>query len=67
VKKKLIDFENPFFKPMWIRVLVLAFLTAWGFFEFAAGEPAWSAVFLAISAFCGWRFATIDYNRDIGE
>jgi len=26
VKKKLIDFENPFFKPMWIRVLVVAFL-----------------------------------------
>jgi len=67
VKKKLIDFENPFFKPVWIRVLLVVVLAGWGLLELSAGATAWAASFFAISVFCGWRFTTIDYNRDVGE
>jgi hypothetical protein len=40
---------------------------AWGLFELSSGAKVWAMIFLGISGICGWRFATIDYNRDVEE
>lgn len=60
--RKLIDLEDPFFAPLWIRVLVVVIAGGWGLFEFSAGAPMWGMIFLGISAICAWRFATIEYG-----
>jgi len=59
---KLIDLEHPFFARLWIRVIVVATAFFWGLVECFVGNPIWGVVFLAIAAFCSWRFYTIDYS-----
>lgn len=61
--RKLIDLEDPFFEPLWIRIAVVLVTTVWGIFEIANGAVLWGIIFLGISAICGWRFATIDYSN----
>ncbi|EDZ41070.1 MAG: hypothetical protein P8P65_10925 [Planktotalea sp.] len=59
---KLLDLENPFFAPLWIRIAVVAVMTLWGLFELSQAAYMWSIIFLGFAAICGWRFATIDYS-----
>jgi chromate transport protein ChrA len=65
--RKLIDLEDKFFAPVWIRVAVILVTTVWGLFEMSAGAPMWGIIFLGFSVVCGWRFATIDYSADADE
>ena len=47
---KFLDFNDPFYKPLWIRIAVVALPAAWGIFEFVSGTPFWGALFCAASA-----------------
>ena len=47
------DFNDPFFKPLWIRIAVVGFTLGWAAFEFAAGAPFWGILFGAAGA---WAF-----------
>lgn len=51
----LFDFNDPFFKPLWLRVAVVAVACGWGIFEFIAGAPFWGVLFcgLGVLAFHG--------------
>ena len=60
--KKLIDLQDPFFEPLWIRITVVAVAAGWGLVELSAGAIFWAAVFLGFAGFCAWRFASIDYG-----
>lgn len=66
-RKKLVDLEDPFFAPLWIRVAVVLFCFGWGGFEFYLGAPLWGTLFVGVGAICGWRFATIDYRSKPDE
>lgn len=57
------DFRNPFFRPLWIRIVIVAVCLAWGLVEYSGGETAWAGVFGALGLFAAWRFATIDYSQ----
>lgn len=46
----LFDFNDPFFRPLWIRILVVVLPIGWGLFEFAAGNGWWGAVFCGLGA-----------------
>jgi len=46
----LIDFDHPFFRPLWIRVLTVGVATAWGTFEFLSGASFWGVLFLGLAA-----------------
>ena len=59
---KFLDLENPFYAPLWIRILVTYVLILWGFFEVSQGAYAWAVIFIGLGLICGWRFATIDYS-----
>lgn len=59
---KLIDLTDPFFAPVWIRVVIVLITAVWGLIELSASATFWGALFLGISAFCAWQFATIDYS-----
>jgi hypothetical protein len=60
--RKLIDLYHPFFAPVWIRIVVVVVLVAWGLFELSTGAVLWAIIFIGIGAICAWRFATIDYS-----
>jgi hypothetical protein len=59
---KLLDLEHPSFKPLWVRVAVVAVCVLWGLFELAQGNTLWAVIFLGLGAVCGYRFAVIDYT-----
>lgn len=48
--EKFFDFGNPFYKPLWVKLLILAASGGWGLFELVAGNWFWAAVFLAAAA-----------------
>ena len=47
---KLFDFNDPFFKPLWLRVAIVAIAGGWGLFEFVAGAPFWGVLFVGMAA-----------------
>ncbi|MEO9862445.1 MAG: hypothetical protein ABJO29_02175 [Yoonia sp.] len=58
---KLFDLAHPFFKPVWVRVVVVIVCFVWGLVEIAGGNTFWAIFFIGLSVICGQRFATIDY------
>ena len=54
--KKFLDTDHPFFRPLWIRVLIVAVCLGWGLLELVTGAPLWAAVFLALGAYAAWAF-----------
>ena len=56
---KLLDVQHPFFKPLWLRVVIFGFCLAWAIFEFATGAPFWGVLFGAIGVYCGWQFFVV--------
>jgi hypothetical protein len=49
---KFFDFNHPFYRPLWIRVLLVGLTGAWGAFEFWSGQAFWGAIFCGTSAIC---------------
>ncbi len=65
--KKLINLEDRFFAPLWIRATIVVLLGVWTLIELFAGAQGWAAFFAALAVFSAWRFAVIDYTSEDGE
>ncbi|MBB5534368.1 hypothetical protein JNB71_05790 [Rhizobium herbae] len=50
---KFIDPDHPFYRPLWVRLLIVGFCAAWTAFEFWHGENTWGMIFLAVTAYTG--------------
>ncbi|MDX3927184.1 MAG: hypothetical protein QHC90_15455 [Shinella sp.] len=48
---KFIDPDHPFYRPLWIRLLLVGFCSAWTAFEFYNGEQMWGTIFLVVAAY----------------
>ena len=57
----MFDLDHPFFKPLWLRVLVVAVALGWALVEFASGSPFWGILFGAIGAYAAYKFF-VDFN-----
>jgi len=64
---KLFDFEHPYFRPVWVRILVVVICLGWGLLELSTGETFWAVLFLGVGLIAAWQFATIDYDKDADE
>lgn len=53
---KLFDFNDPFFKPLWLRIVIVAVAGAWGVFEFVSGAPFWGTLFVGVAALAFYGF-----------
>ena len=60
---KLLDTDHPFFRPLWIRIAVVAVAAAWAAFEFWTGSPWWGGLFLVFAALSAWGFF-VDFDPD---
>jgi hypothetical protein len=56
VKKKFLDTDHPMFRPLWVRILVVAAAGAWGVVEIVTGSPFWAMIFLGLAAYAAWAF-----------
>jgi hypothetical protein len=48
---KFIDPDHPFYKPLWVRLLIVALCCVWTAVEFWNGADTWGMIFLAVSAY----------------
>lgn len=50
----MFDFSHPFFRPLWLRVLIVAVAIGWALFEAMTGRPGWAILFGAVGAVALW-------------
>jgi hypothetical protein len=60
----MFDLDHPFFRPLWIRVIIVALCLGWALFEIASGSPFWAILFGAIGLFAAYRFFVTFNPRD---
>ncbi|QRM56391.1 hypothetical protein [Sinorhizobium sp. BG8] len=48
---KFIDPGHPFYKPLWIRLVIVAVCVGWTALEFYNNEEMWGTIFLVVSAY----------------
>lgn len=51
---KFFDFNDPFFKPLWLRIAVVALAAGWGGFEFYSGATFWGTLFVGAAGLAFW-------------
>ena len=56
---RFFDLNHPFFRPLWIRVLVVALCLGWSVFEFAGGAPMWGILFGAVGLYSAYGFFVV--------
>jgi hypothetical protein len=54
--KKFLDTEHPMFRPLWVRVLIVALCLGWAAFEFVDGSPFWGMIFLGLGGYAAYAF-----------
>ncbi|RVI95681.1 hypothetical protein CN186_08770 [Sinorhizobium medicae] len=50
---KFIDPDHPFYRPLWIRLLIIVFCAVWTAVEFYGGKTMWGTIFLVVTAYAG--------------
>lgn len=50
------DTRNEFFRPLWIRLLVMLAAAGWAVFEFTNGETFWGLAFGGFAAMSAYGF-----------
>jgi len=58
---KFLDTDHPFFRPLLVRLAVVAVAAGWGVFELWMGSPVWATVFFGFAAVSVYGFF-IDFN-----
>jgi len=53
---RLFDLQIDFFKPVWRRVLLVAFCLCWAAVEFSNGAVIWGAIFGGLGLLALWQF-----------
>lgn len=54
--KKLIDVQLAFFRPLWLRVLIVLACLGWAVVEYTHGAAGWAALFGLIGLWCAHQF-----------
>ncbi|AFL53313.1 uncharacterized membrane protein YuzA (DUF378 family) [Sinorhizobium fredii] len=50
---KFIDPDHPFYRPLWIRLLIVALCAVWTAVEFYGGQTMWATIFLVVTTYAG--------------
>ena len=55
----MFNLQDPFYRPLWLRIGIVALCAAWAVFEVANGSPGWGLFFAAIGGWAGWQFFVV--------
>lgn len=50
----IIDPKHPIYQPLWVRLLIVGFCSAWCFVEFYNREPFWGTIVGGIAAYSAY-------------
>lgn len=48
----LIDTQNPFYRPLWLRATICGFAVFWAILETVSKQPFWGVIAIAAAAYC---------------
>ncbi|MEJ1993417.1 MAG: hypothetical protein P8X50_17485 [Maritimibacter sp.] len=63
----MFDLQNPFFRPLWIRVTTVAVSLGWACVEILTGSPGWAAAFAVAGLYAGYEFFLNWHPKDDEE
>lgn len=52
----MFDLNHSFFRPLWLRVLIVAIALGWSLVELNTGSPGWAMMFGAVGIYAAWSF-----------
>lgn len=61
---RFLDVRHPMFRPLWVRLLVVALILAWTGFEFVRGAAFWGVFFGAAGLYLAYRFFIVFDPKD---
>ena len=53
---RFFDFNHPFFRPLWLRIAIVAVCLLWAMVEAGTGEMMWAILFAAIGLYAAYGF-----------
>lgn len=66
-KMNFLDVKHPYFRPLWVRLLITGLTLAWAFLELFMGHTIWFALFFLCGAYLVreffLRFDPADYEK----
>ena len=48
---KFIDPDHPFYRPLWVRLLLVGLCAGWTAVEYYNGQHGWGLIFLIVTAY----------------
>lgn len=64
----MLGLHDPFFRPLWIRIVTAGGCLGWALFEFLTGAPFWGVLFGAVGAIAAWHFFLVPFpEQDANE
>ena len=68
MSRNFLDTDHPMFRPLWVRLLIVALCLGWAAFEFIDGSAFWGVLFGALGVYAAWGFfVTFAPGRREGE
>ncbi|MCO6385366.1 hypothetical protein [Oceanicola sp. 502str15] len=55
----MFNLQDPFFRPLWLRLLIVAICLVWAGFEYATGSPGWAVLFGGLGGWAIWQFFVV--------
>ena len=52
--KKFLDTDHPAFRPLWVRIAIVAVAARLGPVRDRHRQPVWAVIFLALAAYAAW-------------
>jgi hypothetical protein len=59
-RKSFFDPQHPWFKPLWVRILMIAICFGWALMEFTTKSTLWGIAFAAAGAYLVWQFFFVE-------
>ena len=55
----MFNLQDPFYRPLWLRLLIVGVCAVWAGFEYLTGSPGWALLFAAVGAWAFWQFFVV--------
>ena len=51
----MVNTNDPFYRPLWRRIVIVALCLGWGLFEIVFGTQLFAQIFLAVGGYAAYR------------
>ncbi len=58
--------QDAFYRPLWLRIAIVAVCAGWALFELSSGSTGWALLFGAIGAWAAYQFFVVWTDPDEG-